>query len=56
MKDEAPSAMITSTLAVRASGVAARRSTPNGLSVSFRTSRIWSRMKSGVVPAMPSTP
>ena len=56
MKALAPSWMITSTLAVRASGVAASRSTPNGLSVSDRTSRIWLRMKSGDVPAMPSTP
>ena len=55
-KDEAPSAMMISTLAVRLSGLAASRSTPNGLSVRARTLRISSRMKSGVRPAMPSTP
>jgi len=55
-KDEAPPSMIASTEAVRASGVAASRSTPNGLSVRSRTWAICRRMKSGLVPAMPSTP
>ena len=52
----APPAMITSTAAVSASGVAASRSTPNGLSVISRTRRICSAMKSGPRPAMPRTP
>lgn len=55
-KDEAPSSMMISTEAVRLSGEAASRSTPNGLSVRLLTLRISSRMKSGVRPAMPSTP
>jgi hypothetical protein len=54
--DEAPPAMIASTEAVRASGVAASKSTPNGRSVRSRTWAICRRMKSGLVPAMPSTP
>jgi len=56
MKLEAPSPMITSTEAVKDSGEAASKSTPNGLSVRVRTLRISSRMKSGSRPAMPSTP
>jgi hypothetical protein len=56
MKALTPSAMITSTEAVRESGVAARRSTPKGRSVSARTLRISLRMKAGSRPAIPSTP
>ena len=55
-KDDAPSSQMISTEAVRLSGLAASRSTPNGLSVSDFTLRISSRMKSGERPAMPSTP
>lgn len=55
-KLEAPSAMMMSTEAVRLSGEAASRSTPNGRLVSVRTLRISSRMNSGPRPAMPSTP
>src|SRR5579859_3124476 len=54
--DEAPSSIMISTEAVRLSGLAANRSTPNGRSVSPLTLRISSRMKSGERPAIPKTP
>ena len=52
----APSATMTSTLAVSVAGCAVSRSTPNGRSVRSRTRRIWSRIIAGEHPAMPSEP
>ena len=56
MKALAPSSTMTSMAASIWSGSAASRSTPKGLSVRRRTSRICSRIPSGGTPAIPSVP